>query len=299
MIMNVTPTQPSPPYPTEPERPRPSKVASYAAAFFEGVSSVALSLKKKVTKETATEIDIEALWVDLLNRTNTYFEPLRVANPFCNEATALKDLQANIVGQTSSKKFSFVASQLPSYYEFIPFWEEMFKGRYSGIVDLTSIRDLPPGMPTYYPEMRERIGGIDVEVRGLLDETTFVYLMKKEGDEKTIIRYHFDKWLDGKSLTTEMLIFLIKTIEEKFHPSKELPLWIHCRAGIGRTGTLITAFILKEKIESEEIRKENLGLFLVELIFALRKERSQFFVETFDQFALLLSFGTHLLEKRL
>jgi protein tyrosine phosphatase len=96
-----------------------------------------------------------------------------------------------------------------------------------------------------------------------------------------------------------MLIFLIKTIEEKFHPSKELPLWIHCRAGIGRTGTLITAFILKEKIESEEIRKENLGLFLVELIFALRKERSQFFVETFDQFALLLSFGTHLLEKRL
>lgn len=292
--MEITPKGPLRQTRPEPEKTPPSRVAALAASFFEGLSTLSTSLKRKVTKEVV--IDREALWIDLLTKTNAYYSLLKIPNPFCVEETALKDLQANRVGETTSRQFSFIASQMPSYYEFIPFWEEIFKGRYSAIIDLTSLRDLMPGAPRYYPETREVIGPFSITASSLPDERTTLYTVAREGEEKPVLRYHFNEWLDGRSVSVDMLLFLITSIEEKFRPSKERPLWIHCRAGVGRTGTLITAFILKEKIESREITKKNLGEALNELIFALRKERSQFFVETFDQFSLLLSFGEYLLE---
>ncbi len=271
----------------------PSKVALFAIAAFEGIASLCQTLKNWLKKEVL--MDPAKLWIDLLTKTNDFYEIHRTTDPFCIERTCLKEIRASKIGETTSKKFAFIASQLPSHYEFTSLWEELFRGSYAAIVDLTTPHDLMPGAENYYPEGQTQLGPLAVEFTGALDDRTFSYNIKTPEAEKTIFRYHFNHWIDHNAVSVETLLFLTETIEKKFHPSKKHPLWVHCRAGIGRTGTLITAFILKEKIIAKEINRENLGPALTNLIFELRKERSPYFVESFEQFTLLLGFGETLL----
>jgi protein tyrosine phosphatase len=279
-------SSPSAPPPPESHQSSPSKIAAFTAAFFEGIGRLFHVSKKKETVMNPTE-----LWIDLLTKTNHFYERHRTEDPFCVERTAFQEIKANKVGETTSKKFAFVASHLPSYYEFSSLWKELFNTPYAAIIDLTTSRDVMPGAVMYYPVEQAKIDSIDVAFKNASEDNTFAYHIKTAEGEKTILRFHFNRWFDHSAVNVETLLFLTETIEQKFHPSKERPLWIHCMAGIGRTGTLVTAFILKEKIQSKEINRENLGPSLVNLIFELRKERSPYFVETFDQFALLLSFG--------
>ena len=67
--------------------------------------------------------------------------------------------------------------------------------------------------------------------------------------------------------------------------------------GRGRTGTLISALILKNLIGQGKITLENFDQKFIDLILKLRTERSKYFVHADTQFDLLFQYGQNLLEK--
>jgi protein tyrosine phosphatase len=131
-----------------------------------------------------------------------------------------------------------------------------------------------------------------IEVSG----RTYTYQIEntETGVVKTIKRCHYADWKDLSAVSLPALRVLVQEVETLSPNPKDL-LWIHCRAGVGRTGSLITALVLKEKIERGEINKENLDGSLMDIIVELRKQRGPAFVQQKDQLDLLRQYADSLI----
>ena len=277
-----------------------------------------LAIQNAEPARIAPILDAGALWNELETKTKQHFRSLapdafvsdtearhRFKDVTCPMATAVKVgaqyLHANHVGLDDSLKF--IATQAPHVMAVELFWSAVYQSG-SLIVDLTSPRDK---ITPYYP-------GIDMEGREVINDEQFFELpqfilkiVQKEeslysyeftdkatGEKKIIKRFHFKTWPDQGVVSVETLSKLVNDLIKEKGTSTN-PTWIHCRAGVGRTGTLITATILKEKIQKKELNLANLDTTLVNLIFALRKQRGPLFVQTREQFELLRNYATHLL----
>ncbi|WP_461536414.1 tyrosine-protein phosphatase [Spongorhabdus nitratireducens] len=112
---------------------------------------------------------------------------------------------------------------------------------------------------------------------------------------KEVKIFHFHKWPDhgvpsGKNL--EAFQRFNTAIEQ--HP-KTGKVCVHCKAGVGRTGTFIVLDQLKKGIASGEITRENLFTKTTELVYEGRKQRGEQFVQSPQQLKLLLTQGLSIL----
>lgn len=272
-------------------------------------------LEPKLVKKTAFIRDPLALlsagklWKRLETQTAPpdYLEQDKVNGRFnnvgCPKSTAIQIgndyLHANLVGEEVSTR-RFIATQAPIPDDYDLFWESAWQQE-GMIIDLTTEKDREGGVTTYYPKTVEKpkvYGNFQVElVEESVEEGAKIYQYRMTNQQtkesKTIQRVHFDQWLDFNAVSLEHLKTLIAILEKDESGKTSC---IHCRAGVGRTGTLITAFILKEKINSKEIHAGNLESALMDLILKLRRQRGEYFVQQEVQFKLILDYGKSLLD---
>jgi protein tyrosine phosphatase len=104
-----------------------------------------------------------------------------------------------------------------------------------------------------------------------------------------------EEWEDGTAVNLDLFCAMIDLVEPHVGPNKTC--WIHCYAGLGRTGTMITALILKEHIMQRTITHENLKACITNIIYHLRRQRGPGFVYTYEQFVLLYSYAQKLLNE--
>lgn len=271
----------------------------------------------------------EEIWWSNLDRctrqsqTPTYLlnSPLthRFGDIDCIQSTAVtinntQFLHANHVAYPSSSDskapLSCIASQYPHEHTLLRelFWRSALQ--YGSIFDLTQKSELEANKLTcYYPNEGEKFipkiyGSLTITLKKakLLDENLqkCIYFVQDDSQSPPIIkeirRIHDFGWQDHTALTSpERLSHLIFLLKQK--PEEEA--CIHCRGGIGRTGTLITAFYLDHMIAKGEVTSENLHQKLASLIFNLRKKRNAQFVKYFTQFQLLIEFGKLKLAEKL
>jgi protein tyrosine phosphatase len=256
------------------------------------ITSLWLHLGKK-SKDQLAELDF--LPVDNLNH--------RFIDIRCPKKTAVSIaghyLHANKVGEGIAKRI-FIASQAPLKKDNETFWKAIFESD-STIFDLTTLKDQREGGVTkYYPnELNKTIKYGSISVK-LIEVNGHTYTYQAENSEtgavKNIKRCHYADWIDFGAVSLPALCALIHEVETLSPNPKDL-VWIHCRAGVGRTGTLITALILKEKIESGEINKDNLDNSIVDLIIELRKQRGPAFVQQKSQLDLIRKYGNFLIKQ--
>lgn len=110
---------------------------------------------------------------------------------------------------------------------------------------------------------------------------------------KQISRTHYFGWKDHTDTSLDRLSLLVDLIEA--NPFEQQIL--HCRAGVGRTGTLITACNLKKRITDRRITRENLNSSIVTLTAHLRLMRGPLFVQKQEQLYQLVEYGLQVFEE--
>ncbi|KAK6748345.1 hypothetical protein RB195_001143 [Necator americanus] len=117
---------------------------------------------------------------------------------------------------------------------------------------------------------------------------------QKTGESRTVNQLHYREWPDHGCPTGEsQLINMIEKMAE-FKGDSDAPVLVHCSAGVGRTGTIISVNYIRELIESEEL--DSLDLF--ELVMSLRKQRASM-VQTQDQYHFVHKCVAHYCRERL
>lgn len=118
-----------------------------------------------------------------------------------------------------------------------------------------------------------------------------------------IERIHYSDWPDSGVISVLDLIDIVMAVRQQInhndYPTKAI---IHCKAGIGRSGVVMSTLRVAHYIDSlphEAVLSELEVLALVlESIMMGRSERSPTFVQTYEQFCLILSTCFYLANNR-
>lgn len=185
------------------------------------------------------------------------------------------------------------------------FWKSAL--RHGCIIDLTenhSWRD----EDLYYPLCRLNSEAVEC---GSMHITFQSYQYKEEGNiheysyqvtdrtqptsTKIVKRIHYVDWPDHQVIPLHAFTPLLDQLDTF---SLEETLTVHCKAGVGRTGALITGYYLRKLIQDGIITQANFKDRLTGLILSLRIKRGPMFVHQQTQFDLLVSYGQSLLDKK-
>ncbi len=237
----------------------------------------------------------------------------RYADIGCEGSTAItgggKGLHANLVGGGLGNR-RFIATQAPLVNESTnqteTFWKAMLENS-NTIVDLTTEDDKSAAranqtVTEYYPTsvgQTMEFGSCKVTLKSSVKSAdtgtahTYVVQDKNGGPAKEITRVHYPDWVDHGSVDVNQLDKLVNMLSSSYTSDKTC---IHCRAGVGRTGTLTAAYYLKEKVASGEIHAGNLEEKLLHTVLVLRSQRDNKFVQTKDQLDMLRGYGKKLLQ---
>ncbi|KAE9421455.1 hypothetical protein Angca_002224, partial [Angiostrongylus cantonensis] len=102
---------------------------------------------------------------------------------------------------------------------------------------------------------------------------------QRNGDSKVVHQLHYMEWPDhGCPSGEKQLINMIEKMAE-LQGQCDTPVLVHCSAGVGRTGTIISVNYIRELIGSKEL--DSLDIF--DLVMRLRKQRGSM-VQTQDQY---------------
>jgi protein tyrosine phosphatase len=102
-------------------------------------------------------------------------------------------------------------------------------------------------------------------------------VVDSNGNEKLIDRVHYTGWVDHQGVEAQVLNQLIDTVDHV--AGKDGVITVHCSAGVGRTGTFITARTAKHQLadkamDSAQIKKEIVDLGLLLLVSLLGRQCS-------------------------
>lgn len=263
-------------------------------------------------RDTVKALPIEVLWTRLEHETYAQLKGVKFfpvnrlphrfpENVFCPEKSAIvvngSPLHANRVGDGITKRI-FIASQAPLVQDYERFWQAAF-AHSATIIDLTTKEDeLTGGVTKYYPTQlgkTVKYGSMLVTL-AKMKNNLFLYKVTdtKLRVTRDILRFRYDNWKDFSAVNLSTLQMLVKQFK-RLVPNVNKVAWIHCRAGLNRTGTLISAVILEEKIKSGEITRANLDQELGKMIVSFRKQRGPGFVQIHELLDLLRQFAYSLL----
>lgn len=281
--------------------------------------------------------------------TNKQGVNLRFPNIRCPKKTAVsvkrevgeEYINANHVGEGFTS-MDFIVSQAPLVSDYQKFWEVVFEDR-DLIVDLSGTGDRFRGVNEYAPLNKDPYSNDNTngspqtygDITVTLDEVKQVDLPLSDEEKKKMIeaketlpfymhytytlrykdesveprnvsRIHFAGWADHGVTSMDHLDIFVNLFDIYKKPL------IHCRAGVGRSGVLASARVIKEKlglvadvvkkaVEKGEITEENYRDKISEIVFGLRIQRGVYdpinsFVQTDEQFELIHNYTRHLLK---
>jgi protein tyrosine phosphatase len=126
------------------------------------------------------------------------------------------------------------------------------------------------------------------------DNNTFKYRdidITKSGKEQSVKHIHYSNWPDHGAVGLEEFDKLVSKISEKIG---DKTCAIHCSAGVGRTGTLMTGLMLKHLANEGILNDGNIDKALETLIKQGRDDRGPMFVQTDAQQNLLRDYAKKL-----
>ncbi len=177
------------------------------------------------------------------------------------------------------------------------FWRMILQQKCDLILDLTKPEEQGKLGPIYYPHFPGEVMDYGRVIITRMDEGTGETCRYKVQDIRSkevreILRHQFTQWPDHGEVSEQELHKLAGMINRCGHPV------IHCRAGVGRTGTALAASILREHHEHGRLTPTNAVQMLTETVLNLRQNRGPATVQTNGQWQLLQRYVDWLLQSQ-
>lgn len=299
------------------ENPHNSSAKSSLTKATNSLNKLQNPTKQNVQKQLSSEEinqKLNKLWIDLQSHqypqanldSLSYPGDHRFTDVPCPLSTSIirnnHSLHANIVTSSGNPQhpiktgLNLVASQAPLKKNENLFWEWIFNCNYY-IFDLTSPKDELRGYTPYYPTQKGekyRVGPFTIE---LIEEEgikkTYKVLYNLTNQSKIIERVHCDNWEDFSTASLNILDDLVQRMT-----GQNNSFWVHCLAGIGRSGTLIASALLHERIRDGNVSKEDLFDIIPDIVRKIRYERGSGCVQTTEQFRMIYDYGIFLINNK-
>jgi len=177
--------------------------------------------------------------------------------------TLAGETQALHANRMNTPEGNFIVAQVPKHRHDL-FWKAAVDEA-SLIVDLThpgaQLFNKAPDIDPYYPTEIGITYNAGEHVSVTLKESTpdendsdlviSIYTVTIDGIDHNMTRIHYRAWVDHNTTGTGALKNIV-TVMYRIKGTSEKPIAIHCTAGIGRSGTVITAArIMKQKTEGK------------------------------------------------
>jgi len=137
-----------------------------------------------------------------------------------------------------------------------------------------------------------------------LTERKFLLKCENEIENREITQLHFRNWPDHGTPNIENTYDTFKLINEKLENyfesyNKKNPVIIHCSAGVGRTGTLISIYNIHYIFRRcLEMKKETIVINVFNIVRKLKEQRF-WMVQTYSQYEMIYSFLNIFIRKNL
>ncbi len=122
---------------------------------------------------------------------------------------------------------------------------------------------------------------------------TYIVKDNATGREHKVVRENYTGWPDYGAVSVQELDNLVNT----FAPGNTGAL-VHCRAGVGRSGSFVMATFIKDAVASGKMTEQNVEQKLEEMIIEAREQRGESFVQAEEQLGLLKDYALLLLQRK-
>ena len=195
-------------------------------------------------------------------------------------------------------KMLFISTQGPKPNTIEDFWTMVDQYNSNLIIMLCDLEEAGREKCSIYWDANDTIKNFSINFSE--NKTDFDKIVEREiklknnstNNEKTVIQIHYKGWPDYGAPTIDdgykNFLFMIKRVDEL---KGDTPIVVHCSAGVGRTGTFISIYLLYNEIMAQ-IENENLEKidFSVFNIVRKLKEMRLYMVQSIDQYKFIYEF---------
>ena len=163
------------------------------------------------------------------------------------------------------------------------FWQMVHETKSRVIVMTTDLKEGPKlKCAQYWPDEEETYGKHTVLKKNEKRQDR-LHIRELQVDDHALTHIHILNWPDNGAFSC--LENLENAVDEASRRCENAPIIVHCSAGVGRTGSFISCYLIK--------KARSLGLYvnLPKLIHFLRKEGRVRSVEGLDQYKMIYAFA--------
>jgi len=210
-----------------------------------------------------------------------------------------------IDGPIKDESKLFIATQGPLKDTIPSFWKMIYNHKIKLVVMLSSNSEEIDGRsPVYWPKEKEKPlifkeSNITVEFvckEILIDNAIFLKKFKINNDLE-VKQMHVVCWPDhcmpaDQNLTNVLFDMMLNIIKLERNEIKKAPVVVHCSAGVGRTGTLISIYLIVLCMEYIQKLNKPLIMNVFNVVRKLREQRYSLVTDT-DQYKYIYDYSLY------
>lgn len=174
----------------------------------------------------------------------------------------------------------YIVSQAPLETTICDFWRAVIETQTPTIIALCMPVDAGGRSPAYWEKTRfpltigkwtvhqedgeEVLDTSDAISSQRVVKRRFMVTNEETKEERQIQHIHYENWPD-LGAPEPKLFFRFINLVTKIHPVSSVPLWVHCSAGLGRSGTFVTSHSLCKEIQQQKPQTINIPERIIEL----------------------------------
>ena len=258
--------------------------------------------------EIFMNIEYQKSYLDIFQDSNSHLDRYSDIKPYKHNTLKMNNKSKYINASpinVQGKENYFISTQGPKPETIEDFWTMVYDYNSNIIVMLCKLLEGGRKKCENYWEAKMKSFEIVIEK----EETFDMYVVRtlklknlEKKDERIVYQFHFTGWPDhgvpdiSNGKVFEIFCEINKKVDE-LNKGKD-PIIVHCSAGVGRTGTFVSMYLLEKEIMKQINDKCDFIRFNIFNLVRKIKEMRMYMVQAPPQYEFIYSFVKYLLDTK-